>query len=191
MKRLIYLTLLLASTLSLSGCVGLFVAGTATTVSAANDQRTLGSQIDDQTIEFKAGNALFGNKTIHEKTNISVISTNGRVLMIGEAPTEELRAQAVALVQKVPGVKQIYNEIRIAEPVSMSTRMHDSWLTSKVKTQLFGNKNVNPLQIKVVTENGEVFLIGVTSREDAEHAVNVARNVDGVKRVVKVFQYTD
>lgn len=187
MKKTVALAL--ASLTLLQGCAGMFVAGGATGGSMATDRRTIGTQIEDQTIEMRALNRLGATKPLWDQSKISVISTKGKVLLVGQAPTEDYRQQAEQVVKGVPGVDEIYNEIRLAEPVSLSVRTQDTWLTSKVKSSLIAEKNIDGTKIKVVSENGEVFLIGLVTQREADISVQIARNVSGVKRVITMFEF--
>jgi len=155
---------------------------------AANDRRTLGSQIDDNSIAVKAGNLIEANKTLDEKAHINVFSYNGVVLLTGQAPAPAMAEQAVELARSVQGVKDVQNQIRVSNPISFATRSRDSWITTRVKSMLLADKEVSALNIRVVTENGEVFLMGIVNELEANKAVEVARHVNGVVRVIKAFE---
>ncbi|MBQ4812100.1 BON domain-containing protein [Pseudoalteromonas luteoviolacea] len=181
--------LLLCAILLIQGCAVAVVAGTAGAVSAANDRRTIGSQIDDNSIEIKATLALKQIPRLAKHANINVVSVNGTVLLTGQVANTEMRSEANNAVNKVMGVKRLLNQIRIGSNIGLSTQTHDTWLTSKVKTQLLANDNVNGSNIKVITENAEVFLMGMVDKDEAEKAVDIARNIHGVERVIKAFEY--
>jgi osmotically-inducible protein OsmY len=186
-NRLLLITV--ASLALLQGCAGVFVAGAATTASIANDRRTVGSVIDDQNIELKALNAIASRKDMDKASRISATSVNGKVLLVGQTPYSQYSRDAEQLVAKIDGVRQVYNELRISKPVSFSTQSQDSWITSKIKSEMLTTKGVDSTRFKVVTENGEVFLMGLVTREEADKAVNIARHVSGVRKVIKVFEY--
>lgn len=173
----------------LQGCVTAAVVGIAGGASVVTDNRSLGNQIDDQNIELNAHAKLSQNDGISENTNLQVISINGAVLVIGQAPNNFLRDQAIKLINEVKEVKKLHNQIRIADPVGFSTKTNDLWLTSKVKAALFANDKISANNIKVVTENGEVFLMGLVEKNQADIAVDIARNISGVKKVFKIFEY--
>ncbi len=181
--------IVLSTVLLLQGCAAAVVAGTAGAVTAANDRRTIGSQIDDNNIEIKSAIAISENERLHNYANVNVISVNGIVLMIGQVANHEMKNEAQRIIEGIDGIRKIHNQIRISSNIGMSTQTHDSWLTSKVKTQLLTTENISSNNIKVVTENGEVFLMGLVSDQEANLAVEVARNVSGVERVIKVFEY--
>jgi osmotically-inducible protein OsmY len=186
-NRLLLITV--ASLALLQGCAGVFVAGAATTASIANDRRTVGSVIDDQNVELKALNAIASRKDMDKASRISATSVNGKVLLVGQTPYSQYSRDAEQLVAKIDGVRQVYNELRISKPVSFSTQSQDSWITSKIKSEMLTTKGVDSTRFKVVTENGEVFLMGLVTREEADKAVNIARHVSGVRKVIKVFEY--
>lgn len=173
----------------LQGCAAAVVAGTAGAVSAANDRRTIGSQIDDNNIEIKATLALKKVPTLSDKANISVVSVNGTILLVGQVPSRDLLSQAEQAVRNSVSVKNIHNQLRIGTRIGITTQTHDTWLTSKVKTKLLTAETITGNNIKVVTENSEVFLMGLVSETEADMAVEIARHVNGVKRVVKAFEY--
>lgn len=181
--------IVLGTVVLLQGCAAAVVAGTASAVTAANDRRTIGSQIDDNNIEIKASIALSEVERLEKFANISAVSVNGIVLLVGQVANEEMRNEAQRTIEGVSGIRKIHNQIRIGSNIGITTQTHDSWLTSKVKGQLLTAKDISSNNIKVVTENAEVFLMGLVSDSESTKAVNIARNVSGVERVVKVFEY--
>jgi len=180
---------LLAIVIVLQGCVAAAVVGVGTSVKVATDRRSVGNQIDDQTIELNAYAKLNKNKALNKNTNIQMVALNGTLLVIGQAPTEPLRDSVLKIVNSIEGVTKIYNQIRLANTISILTKSNDAWLTSKVKVALLADDKIDGTNIKVVTENAEVFLMGLVNRSEADEAVNIARNVNGVNRVLKAFEY--
>ena len=183
------IALLGVSLFALQGCVAVAVVGVVSGATVATDHRTLGTQLDDQQIEYKAYAALAANDSLTNNTNIQVISVNGVVLVVGQAPTRHLHDEAIKTINTVPKISKLQNQIRIGNVISLTTKSNDLWLTSKVKTALFGSDNLEATNIKVVTENGEVFLMGLVSEAQASEAVDIARNISGVNRVFKMFEY--
>jgi osmotically-inducible protein OsmY len=183
--------LLLLMTMLLPACAPLLVAGAGTAAVAAHDRRTLGAQVDDETIELKTASAIKSDDELRRETHINVTSLNGIVLLSGEASTPELRDRVLAKIREVAGIRQTVNEIRVALPTSLAARAHDTWLTTKVKAKLVNAEKVDSTQVKVVTENETVYLMGLVSRLEAEQATEAARTVGGVARVVKLFEYLD
>jgi len=172
----------------LSGCAAVAIGGAATSF---KDRRTTGAQIEDQTIEVKVGLKLRADAEIDEQAHINVTSYNTVVLLTGETPTDTIRQRAVDLVKSVEKVTHIYNELTINAPSSMTSRSSDSLITSKLKTKLFTNEGVNGLAVKIITEKGVVYLMGLVSKAEAEAATDIARNTGGVQKVIKLFQYID
>ncbi|MGE6106923.1 division/outer membrane stress-associated lipid-binding lipoprotein [Aeromonas sobria] len=180
---------LVTGTLLLQGCAAVLVGGAAGTATSAGDRRTLSTQWDDQAIELKAANLLADNKALSAASKISVYSNNGRVLLVGQTPTDAYKLAAGQTVGRIEGARHVYNELRLGKPVSIATRSNDSWITSKVRADMLATKNFDSTKVKVVTENGEVFLIGLVTRKEGEQSVEIARHVSGVTRVIKAFEY--
>lgn len=185
------LYLLLLAIPLLGGCVAAAVTATAAGAAVAVDKRTTGTMIDDQSIEFKALSAIANDKELSNNTHINVTSYNYVALVTGEAPTEEMRQRAIDIVRNIPKVSNVYDEVSLAAPSSFMSRSSDSLLTSKVKTRLLANEDVSGLNIKVVTDKGAVYLMGLITREQGDKATDIARRTGGVQKVVKLFQYTD
>ncbi len=175
----------------LGGCAPVVVGGVAGGAAVLHDTRTTGTVVEDEAIELKAARAIFNDKELFSRTHVNVISYNMRVLVTGEAPTESLRQRVIDIVRNTPKVKQVYNEIIIAEPSSIVSRSSDSVLTTKVKTQLFLIKDFDSTRVKVVTERGIVYLMGFLNKKEAKAVTEMARRVGGVQKVVKLFEYLD
>jgi len=173
----------------LQGCAAAVVAGGATGAAVAYDRRTTGTVIEDEGIELKAVKAFYSDKELNEQAHLNVISYNTVVLVTGEAPNEELRNRAVEIVRNLPKVTHVHNEIKIAAPSSMVSRSSDTLITTKVKTKLLTLKDFDGTRVKVVTENGIVYLMGLLTKEESDLATDAARQVSGVQKVVKLFQY--
>ncbi|WP_114326789.1 division/outer membrane stress-associated lipid-binding lipoprotein [Candidatus Colwellia aromaticivorans] len=173
----------------LQGCAAVAVVAITTSASMATDRRSIGNQIDDQSIEIEAYNEITKNKSLNDNTNLHIISVNGSVLLIGQAPNTYLRDQAIKIINNIDGVVRIHNQIRIGNLTSITTQTNDVWLTSKVKSALFSSDEVNGNTIKVITENAEVFLMGLVTKKEADIAINITRNISGVSRVFKAFEY--
>ncbi|MDU0354054.1 BON domain-containing protein [Paraglaciecola aquimarina] len=184
-----YLAIALSSVLLLQGCAGLIIGAGVGAVAVAHDNRTIGTQIDDKTMSSRISTALDMDKEIYNRTNISVQLFNGTLLLVGQAPTQELIVRAGKLASSVGNIKKIHNQIRLAVPITPSVTANDIWLSSKIKTTLIADKRIDGLNIEVEVENSEVFLMGLITEQEADIVVDVARNIDGVKQVVKVFEY--
>ncbi|WP_287796198.1 division/outer membrane stress-associated lipid-binding lipoprotein [Idiomarina sp.] len=181
-----FLPVIFISLLSLQGCAAVAVGAAAVGISSATDPRTIGTQVDDQTIELKA-NAKLGNDEQLEDARVVAISYDTNVLLVGQVPSEALKRRAEETIKDTNGINKIFNQLRIGSKASAAVRAGDSWITSKIKLKFANNKSIDATNIKVVTENAEVFLLGHVSQIEADAAVEVARNVDGVERVVKAL----
>lgn len=175
----------------LQGCVGAIVAGGAAGASAAADRRTMGTIVEDQSIEIKAKRAINADGELADRARIGTTSFNGVLLLTGQAPTEEARKRAAEKVQGIEKVKKVHNEITVGKPIALDTASRDTWITTKVKSMLLGAKGISANDIKVVTDNGVVYLMGLVTRAEADIASDIASRTDGAERVVRIFEYVD
>lgn len=185
----------LTGSLWISGCAPLVIGAAAVGgASIAHDRRTTGTIVDDQAIEAKTIAALYKEPDLMKQSHINVTSYNNIVLLSGETPTEALRTRAGEITKGIEQVRRVYNELIIAAPSSYINRSSDSWLTAQVKAHLVEIRDIkgfDPTRVKVVSENGTVYLMGLVTRQEGNAAAESAREVGGVQRVVKLFEYTD
>lgn len=194
MKTLVkksFLTLLFGTALlSLQGCITTAVVTTAAVAGkVATDPRSTGTQVDDEILEEKVAQNLNNDAQLKTEARINVVVYNAKVLLIGQVPSYTAAETAKNIAAGVEGVKEVVNEIRTGEVISASQVAMDSWITTTIKSKLLLNGEVKTTEVKVITENGEVFLIGKLSHTQADAATEVARNVRGVSKVVKVITY--
>ena len=184
-------TLILAVALStqLTACVPVVVGGAAAGGAMAADRRTSGTYIEDQAIELKAGKAISDN--LKDNVHANVTSYNRQVLITGEVSDEANKKKAESLVKPIENVASIKNYLEIAKKSSLSTRTNDAYITSKVKANFLKENKFAANYVKVVTESGTVYLLGLVTHKEADYAVEIARSIGGVKTVVKVFEYID
>lgn len=185
MKKLSIVLLLLSSLLT--GCVAAVVAGAAVGV-VGYDRRSLATIESDARIFHKLHTAIVKDPRFRE-SRISVISFNRVVLLVGQAPVASLRVLAEKIAQKAENVTRVYDEISVGYPISLTQQSQDAWITSQARTMMLTQNGLESGSIRIVTENGVVYLMGQATREQANLAVYVARQVNGVRKVVKVFQY--
>lgn len=173
----------------LSGCPAMIAAGAAGGAVAAAEKRTAGALVEDEVIENKALYRL--HEKIGGNAHVVVTSYNRKVLLTGQTPTEEIRAEIKAVVGAIPNVREVVDQMEAGNPSSLLARASDAALTARVKTALcrVQGENFSCLDVKVVTEKGVVYLLGLVSRERAAVAIKAARNIAGVVKVVKVFEY--
>ncbi|MEZ8645547.1 BON domain-containing protein [Vibrio cyclitrophicus] len=175
-------------TLSLSGCAGIFIAGAVTTANLVTDTRTTKEIWNDNNIEFEVA-AITNKQPFRGNVRVTASSYRGSVVLMGQAMTDSERRAFENQAKDVTGVKSIHNQVRVKEPLSVSAISKDSWITTKVKSALLANAELNGIKVKVITEDSEVFLLGLVSREHADIATEVARNISGVKQVIRAFEY--
>lgn len=187
MKRLIAAICL---ALSLQSCV--FVAGAAAGAAAiaiAYDHRSIENTINDNHMANQIAEKLSRYKTFWDQSHIEVAVFNGVVLLTGQTPKKEWRELAGEVAKSASKGGRVYNQITIEGPTSSLTRTSDSWITTKIRSKMLANTDLKSSSIKVITENGVVYLMGVVTRKQADIAVDVARRVSGVQRVIKIFSY--
>jgi osmotically-inducible protein OsmY len=180
--------LLLAVTVALQGCVPVMVAGAAGGAAlVATDRRTAGAQVDDEGIELKVvtqANNLYG-----DRAHINATSYNGLVLLTGEVPDQGAWASLGSFAKAQAKVKAVQNELVVAPPTNLSQRSNDTYITSKVKARMVEANKFPPNAVKVVTERGVVYLMGIVTKAEGDTAGDLAATTDGVGKVVKVFEY--
>lgn len=187
-KRVVLLGCL---TLSLQGCI--FVAGAAAgaaAIAVVYDHRTIQNTIQDTNISNKIIAHLKLVPDLRTESHIEVTVFNRVVLLTGETPNAAWKQQAEDIAKSVSGVSRVYNQISVQGPSSSLIRTSDAWITTKIKGAMLAEEDLKSSSIKVVTESGVVYLMGSVKREQADVAVDIARQVSGVQKVVKIFQYT-
>ncbi len=187
-KHIVASALLLAV---LGSCTTVLVRTTgAEGITEDPTERTAGAVVEDQSIETKVVVNLKKLEPELKKANIKVISNNGVVLLVGQVASDGLKARATQITSdSSTKIKRIHNELEVAGKISLLARSNDNWVATKVRTLMLANSSVPSGQIRVITENGAVFLMGLVTQADADGAADLARNVSGVTRVVKVFEY--
>lgn len=188
--RLAITVLALAILPLMHGCAVLAVGGAAAAGGylVGEDRRPAQVMAEDQQIEFRVGNRV-GEK--HSAAHVNATSYNKLVLLTGEAPSEAAKSDIEAITRAVPNVRQVVNELQVAGSTSFPARANDSYITSKVKARFLDARKFNPVHVKVVTEAGTVFLMGIVNKQEADAATELARTTSGVQKVVRVFEYQD
>ena len=188
MKKL-GLVALLALLPTLQGCFPMVATGVGATAVMLNDRRTTGTYIEDEGIELKAFHRLdekFGN-TAH----INTTCLNRQALLTGEVADPAAKETAANVVSGIPNVKSVINELAVAGLSSMAERSNDTYVTSKVKMRFIETGRISINHVKVTTEGGVVYLMGMVTRREADDATEVARSTSGARKVVKLFEYID
>lgn len=186
MLRFIVLLLICSQ---LSACVSVVAVGAAGTAAvSASDRRTVGTQIDDKTMAARVNSAINAISGIDENAAISVHVYNGQVLLTGQANQQSLITGASNAATSVAHVNKVHNQIRLGQPIPATATMNDIWLGTKIRTLMTTNENVPLLKLDLIVEDSEVFIMGQLTKQEATAAVEVARNVQGVAKVVRVME---
>ena len=190
MKYIVY-PLVICGAVLLAGCGSMLASMESNPIVDDPGERTMGQQIEDESIETKAMVNIRAADDRFDDAHLVIVSYNGYVLLAGQVANQELKTRATTVVRDVRGVRRIYNELEIAAPSSAMTRTSDTWITTKVKSWLLGSTETEGLRVKVVTENGVVYLMGLATREEVERVAAAAADISGVQRVVKLFEIVD
>ncbi len=185
-RKLLAAAALAAAVPLFQGCVPLAVTGAAAGALMVEDRRTGGIFVEDENIEWKA---LARIRERAKDAHVNSTSFNRKVLLTGEAPTEEARRRIEDAVRSIENVREVVNELQVAGVSSLASRGNDSLVTSNVKARMVNNGRFSPNHVKVITEQGVVYLMGLVTPAEGEAAADIARNTSGVSRVVKVFEY--
>nr|WP_314544967.1 BON domain-containing protein [uncultured Massilia sp.] len=172
---------------SLQGCIAVVAGAAVGGAVATADRRTLGAQTEDKAIAVKAESNL--GEITGDLGHVNVNSYNRKVLLTGEVRDEAMKRAVENHVRGVSNVESVINELEIAGPASYTSRSNDALITSKVKLSLADKKTISATSFKVVTERGNVYLMGLVTQREGNIAADVAKGVSGVMRVVKIFEY--
>ncbi|MCE5231923.1 MAG: BON domain-containing protein [Mizugakiibacter sp.] len=194
MRRLLPPLLLALALVQLAGCAAVVVGGAAAGAGAARDRRGFGTVVSDRNLQLSAMSAINKDQELALKNDVSVVVFNGVMLLVGEVRTPELKARAVRLATGFEGTRKLVDEIEVMEPQGFWARRGDDALTARVKAALLNITSLSgfdPTRVNVTSAHGTVYLMGLVSRTEADAVVELVRNVAGVGKVVKVFEYTD
>jgi len=167
------------------GCVNVATTG----AQAIYNRHDIEKNLKDQYLTLQAYQTLFVKTDQFKNTNISISTYNKEILLAGQVPERWQKIKIENMLKNIPDILRIYNLIQIQSPSSALTRISDTWITTKIKTKLMASNDVDASRVKVVTENGTVFLMGILLPEQASAAVEIASNTSGVQSVVKIFSY--
>lgn len=191
MTKYLISSIIIIISLLLQSCSTIISATTPSPIEEQPDKRTTGSFIDDEIIETKALVNIDKTHPALAQAHIGVTSFNGILILTGQVPSEQLRQMAAKTAAKINKVRRVHNELTVSGATSMVARSNDTWITTKVKSKLLANSNIEGQRIKVVTENGVVYLMGLVSKDEADRAADLVRKTAGVQKVVRIFEYID
>ncbi len=181
------LALALSLTPLLQGCFPLVAAGAGTAAMVAADRRQPDVMIGDERIELTASQRI--STAVKDQAHVNVTAFNQTILLTGEANSAAIKATVEKVVAEIPQVKSVVNELQVAGSSSFSARSNDTYLTGRVKAAFISSSKFSANDVKVVTEDGVVYLLGLVTRKEADDATEIARTISGVKKVVRVFEY--
>jgi osmotically-inducible protein OsmY len=186
--RLVITLLYAACVLQLCGCGSLLASMQMGKIDDHPNERTVGQMIEDDNIETKATVNIHANNSAYHESHLVIVSYDGFVLLAGQVKDEALKANATAVVRNTKGVRRIYNELEVSPPTTALTRTSDAWITTKIKSWLLSSSDVGDTTVKVVTENGVVYLMGLVTPKEADSISREVSGISGVRRVVRLFE---
>lgn len=189
MRAFLFPVFLGLAAIQLSGCAPVVAVGIGAGVLMAEDRRTTSAYLMDEEIELKVNSRI--REAYQEGVHVNATSYNRRVLLTGEAADAAARAKAAQIAAEAENVREVFNEVQNAGVSSIVSRSNDAYITTKVKARMLDDRRFNANHVKVVTEAGVVFLMGLVKREEGQAAAEVAAKTSGVAKVVKVFEYQD
>jgi osmotically-inducible protein OsmY len=180
------ITAALALVMGLGACAPLVVGGFVGGAMVATDRRTSGTQLEDEGIELRSANRI--REMVGDRVHVNITSYNRQVLLTGEVPNDRDRQYLAKLVSEVDNVRSVVNELAVMPASSLGDRSTDALITGKIKASMLDSKDIFASAYKVVTERGNVYLMGRVTQREANRATDIARTVGGVKKVVRVFE---
>jgi len=190
--RAFCLLLLAAAVPLLNGCAPAAVVGSAYGATVLHDRRSPQTILDDEMIELQGKQVYYQNREIDKQSRMTITSYNHVALLTGQAETAEVRRRYAELVSRLPKVRKVYNEVSVGPRISVTQEGTDALITSRAKVAIGGGRGIEDFdatRIKVVTEDGVVYLMGLVTPKEAEVTTDVVRRLPGVQRVVKMFEY--
>jgi len=191
LNRTVFVSLTLCTAILTSGCAEVINATTSKPIEMKANTRTMGAKLNDEEIETAAKVNIKKADPQLENAHVVVHSFNGIVLLTGQVPSEELRNLVADTIYKLNPVREIHNELVVADPTDFATRSKDVWISTKIKAQLVADGDIESRRIHFVTENQVVFLMGIVTRAEADRIVDKVSHTADVQKVVKVFEYID
>ncbi|SDJ90495.1 BON domain-containing protein [Billgrantia gudaonensis] len=183
--------LLLTALLGLTGCTAITGVTHPGTIEENYGERTLGTKVEDESIETKVTHNLRRSDSRLDDARINVDAYNRVVLLTGQVPSEELKQMASDIASDVRNVRAVHNELAIAGNLPASQRLADTWLNTRIRTSLAADETIDTSRLRFITENASVYIMGIVTRAEADRIVDAVSGIGGVQRIVKVFDYLD
>jgi osmotically-inducible protein OsmY len=184
-------SLLTVLALALGGCTTVTGVANPGTIDENYGKRTLGAQVEDESIETKIAHNLRRTDARLGDARINVDSYNGIVLLTGQVPSEELKQKAREVALEVRNVRDVHNELSVSANLPASQRLSDTWINTRIRTTLAADQSIETSRLRFVTENATVYIMGIVTRAEADRIVDAVADVGGIQRIVKVFDYLD
>ncbi|GAA5177377.1 MULTISPECIES: BON domain-containing protein [Halomonadaceae] len=191
MNKRILTPALLATFLALGGCSAINSVATPAPQGEDYSARTAGMKVEDETIESKIQDTMTTTDARLDDARVGVNSYNGVVLLFGQVPSQELKDLAGQIAQDTRQVRQVYNELTVAANLPLGQRLKDDWLETSAQTVLAANKDIDTRHLEVIAENATLYLMGTVTRDEAQRVVSEVSGINGVQRIVKIFEYLD
>lgn len=179
----------IASILLVTGCTTIVDSATNQPIQTDPGKRSFGTYLDDQRLEVIAGVNINKASPDLKLSNITVTSVNNILLLTGQVPTEELKVLAKQTAEQINSVRNVYNELQVKGNTALLVRTNDTWLAAKIKTAYIADEIIQSTKVKLIVEDGVVYLMGKLTQTEADYVTNVTSNIGGVQEVVKVFEY--
>lgn len=191
MKKKHFTPALLALTLSFGGCTAINSIATPAPQGEDYSVRTPGVKVEDESIESKIQDTMARTDARLSDARIGVNSYNAVVLLYGQVPSQELKDKAEEIARNTRQVRDVHNELTIAANLPMGQRMTDTWLETRIQTELAAREDIDSRHVEVISENSTVYLMGMVTRQEAQRILNVVSGIRGIQRVVTAFEYVD
>lgn len=183
--NLLRLSMVVSLTLLLAACANVAM----TSASAVYNRHGIEKNVHDQYMTMEAFKSIKMKSDDFKNANVVIATFHDEMLLTGQVPEAWQKEKAEEIVKKLSGVRVVYNQLQIGSPSSTLTRLSDTWITTKIKAKMFASNEIESSDVKVVTENGVVYLMGTLQPQEADTVVNIARTTEGVESVVKIFSY--
>lgn len=183
MNRIIVVTFLMI--LSLGGC-----QSTGKSLFGSNDKKAQAKKssfFGDQSVVMNVSKELSKEKELWRNSHINLLHHNNSLLLVGQTNSQENKEKSERIASNTDGISKIYNQINVSKPISYAQRAKDTWITTQIKAKYFAQKSLGFNDVKVLTENNRVFLMGTLSAKEQELAVKIAVSIDDVQEVLKIF----
>ena len=189
--RPLFAFLIALCTITLPGCGSLLSSMNVGAIEDQPAERTIARIIEDENIETKATVNLHAENEAYRESHLVIVCYNGFLLLAGQVADEALKTGATDVLRKIKGVRKISNELETGPPTSAMTRTNDAWITTKIKSALLQSAEIDGGRVKVITENGVVYLMGLVTQKEADRITDIAATTSGVNRVVRLFELLD